>query len=39
LDGDTLTASLKTGEGPRPMTFDPAQGVMTFEFRRVKPKD
>lgn len=39
VDGDALTVVLRSGDGPRPTTFAPAEGVMTFEFRRVRPKD
>lgn len=39
IDGDGLKMSLRTSDGARPATFDPVEGVMTFEFRRVKAKD
>jgi uncharacterized protein (TIGR03067 family) len=38
VDADTLRVVLPFGE-TRPTSFGPAAGVMTFEFRRVKPKD
>jgi len=36
VDGDTLSLSIRTETGRRPTNFDPAAGVMTFTFRRVK---
>jgi len=39
LDGDTMSMVLRTSDAGRPTTFDPAEGVMTFEFKRVKGKD
>jgi uncharacterized protein (TIGR03067 family) len=39
LDGDVLRLALRVSEARRPTSFDPGEGLMTFEFRRVKPKE
>ena len=39
VDGDSVSVALRSGDGPRPTTFAPAAGVMTFEFRRNRSKD
>jgi uncharacterized protein (TIGR03067 family) len=36
IEGDTLFLSIRTGRGERPTNFEPAEGVMTFQFTRVK---
>ena len=37
VDGDTLSLAIRTGRGARPTDLEPAPGVMTFTFSRVKP--
>lgn len=40
VDGDTLTLSTPIRIGvTRPAGFEPGEGLMTYTFRRVKPKD